>query len=113
MVLRALIIASLAVLLSGCGYRIVKTPNYQVKPDMITTMPQQGTVSFNYVYMDRDGIDAMARQIYRDQGLPWPFTYRLTGFFDYQTRTLYCELLDALMCGHELFHATHGDWHYR
>ncbi|TAJ08452.1 MAG: hypothetical protein EPO61_10155 [Nitrospirae bacterium] len=33
------------------------------------------------------------------------------GFFDYDTKTIYCPKLNFEVCGHELFHAILGEFH--
>ncbi len=35
----------------------------------------------------------------------------VVGFYDYQTRTIYCPKMDFEVCGHELHHAVLGRFH--
>ena len=40
-----------------------------------------------------------------------PLIKTIRGFYDYSTNTLYCEKLNFEVCGHELHHATLGQFH--
>lgn len=35
----------------------------------------------------------------------------VVGFYDFQTRTIYCPKMDFEVCGHELHHAVLGQFH--
>lgn len=35
----------------------------------------------------------------------------IKGFYDYETKTIYCPKLNFEVCGHELFHAILGPFH--
>ena len=108
--MRIVALAALA-LLVGCSdtFKFVRT--YEFKPGVDQTMPTRHDVAITVVYMDRDEIHEVARQAFERDGIPFNPPYRFYGFFDYRMRILYCEKWDAVLCGHELFHATDGDWH--
>ncbi len=40
-----------------------------------------------------------------------PMVQTVRGFYDYATNTLYCEKWNFEVCGHELHHATLGQFH--
>lgn len=40
-----------------------------------------------------------------------PLIKTVRGFYDYSTNTLYCEKWNFEVCGHELHHATLGQFH--
>lgn len=40
-----------------------------------------------------------------------PLVKTVRGFYDYSTKTLYCEKWNFEVCGHELHHATLGQFH--
>ena len=108
--MRRLILVLALVLLTSCSVKFVRT--YEFRPGVSHEMPSQQDIAITVVYMDRDEIHEVARQIYERDGIPFKPPSRFYGLFDYKTRTLYCEKWDAELCGHELFHATDGDWHY-
>ena len=99
-------------LLGGCGsFKWTTVRTYEFVPGVDHTMPKDQAVSIRVVYIAREKIHDIARQAFARDGVPFDPPYRYVGFFDYTTRTLYCEKWDAQLCGHELFHATDGDWH--
>jgi hypothetical protein len=99
-------------LLAGCGPREVKViRTYEFSPGVNMTMPKGQIIQIRVMYVPREQIHEIARNTFERDGLPFNPAYRYEGFFDYRTRTLYCEKWDAVICGHELFHATDGDWH--
>lgn len=96
----------------GCSYKMNVVRTYEFVSGADHTMPKEQVVTIRVVYIQRDKIHEIARQVFERDGLPFNPPYTYVGFFDYTTRTLYCEKWDAVICGHELFHATDGDWHY-
>ncbi len=100
-------------LLRVCGrpYALAVHRTYPFKPGVDHTMPSEHTITMHVVYTPRETVHDIARQAFERDGVPFAPAYRYTGFFDYKTRTLYCEKWDAAIAGHELFHATDGDWH--
>jgi len=109
--LRPSIFVICTMLLLGCSRSIEIVRTYEFKPGVDYTMPKEHTITIKVVYIERDKIHEIARKAFERDGLPFNPSYRYEGFFDYRTRTLYCEKWDAVLCGHELFHATDGDWH--
>jgi len=109
-VIRPTITILVCFLLAGCIFH----PRYTFKDGVNHTMPQTQMVGVTVVYLPKDEIHQIALDAFKRDGIsirPEDVEYQITGFFDYKTRTLYCELWDAEVCGHELFHATHDDWH--
>ena len=109
--MRIAILALFMVALIGCGRAIKVVRTYEFKPGVDHAMPKEQMIDIRVIYIDRDEIHEIARRAFERDGLPFDPQYRFYGFFDYGTRTLYCEKWDAVLCGHELFHATDGDWH--
>lgn len=105
------IVVALSLVLVGCQYSLNAVRTYEFQPGVDHTMPKEQVIQIRVVYIQRDQIHEIARKAFERDGLPFNPPYRFEGFFDYRTRTLYCEKWDAVICGHELFHATDGDWH--
>ena len=104
-------IAALLLLTTGCEFNQEMVRTYEFRPGVDHAMPKVQTITITVVYVQRDEIHEIARAAFARDGLPFTPAYRFYGFFDYRTRTLYCEKWDSVLCGHELFHATDGDWH--
>ena len=107
---RGLLLPTLLVL-AACSYEPAVIRRYEFKEGISHTMPTNQVIQIRVVYIEREKIHEIARKAFERDGLPFNPPYRYEGFFDYRMQTLYCEKWDAVICGHELFHATDGDWH--
>ncbi len=99
-------------ILYGCGRHVIVARSYDFKPGVSHAMPAETLITIRVIYVPRETIHEIAMEAFIRDGVPFNPPYRFEGFFDYRTRTLYCEKWDAVLCGHELFHATDGDWHH-